>query len=123
MAYKTTVHGIYHGRKEAEEAISWMCSDGFRLSDISILRRSGSGDRTPSQEIETNLADLDANARSLLNETKGIGPFLSVGSIAIGDIVISVDCRDSETIRRATDLLKLTGAEDVSTSGPIAGAA
>ena len=121
----TAVHGIYHDRRNAEDAISWMCSDGFHLSDISVLCRGESSDKAVRQDIEAKFASSDAVPGSPLSGSTGmgIGPFLCVGPIAKGDILISVDCSDLKAMTCAKDILRLTGAEGVTTTGRYAGAA
>ena len=119
----TAVHGIYHDRRNVEDAISWMCSDGFQLSDISVLCRGESVDKAIRQDIEAKLAASDAVPPLSGPTGMGVGPFLCVGPIAKGDILVSVDCRDPQAIACAKDILRLTGAESVTTTGTIAGAA
>jgi len=131
MAGKNTaVFGIYAKQPDFKKGLYQLKESGFRHEDISVLVPENMG----TKELATEKATI-VSALAGVGVGGAIGGFTGAligmglpeyeakrydGRIRGGGILLSVHCDDSEWTKRAKEILQLSGAEDISSSGEAA---
>ncbi len=143
----TTVFGIYKNSAEAESAVHKAevavntivefrtVAGGFTHNDISVLLPDPKGSKDFAQERHTKApegATTGGVTGGTLGILAGIGALIGMGIaehdakqyeawVKDGGVLLSVHCETPDQISRAKDLLKQTGAEDISSAVEKAG--
>jgi hypothetical protein len=130
----TAVFGIYATRAAAEECVDALRRANFRNTDISALFPDNAGTKdfaceknTKAPEGATAGAASGALFGGVLGWLAGLGALVGFGipeyeakryegRVKHGGILLSVHCDDAHWVARAEDVLKRTGAEDISSS-------
>jgi outer membrane lipoprotein SlyB len=138
------VFGIYRSSMQAEDAVDRLVANGFASDNISVLLPDNTSSRQFAHQKNTKapegtatgattggviggtlglLAGIGAGgaAGGLLGALIGAGiPEYEAkrfeGRIKEGGVLLSVHCDTSQEIDRAKELVKRTGAEDISSS-------
>jgi hypothetical protein len=143
----TAVFGIYKNSAQAESAVdkadsavntiveSRTVAGGFTHEDISVLLPDAKGSKDFAHEKHTKAPEGtagDVTAGGVIGKTPGllagIGALIGMGIpeydakryegwVKDGGVLLSVHCETADQISRAKDLLKQTGAEDISSAG------
>ena len=142
MAGKNTaVFGIYPDRVRVEAGVDSLVRSGFRLEDISVLLPENIGTKDFAHEKHTKApegATAGAGTGPIMGALAGaytggvvgglIGALVGMGipeyeakryegMIKKGGMLLSVHCDNSDWVARAKDILRQTGAEEISSSG------
>ena len=145
MAKNIAVFGIYRTRESVEQAVDALRSADFRNTDISVLFSENVGTKDFAHEKHTKApegtsagAGTGAVIGGALGWLTGIGAGSVIGGIAgalvgmgipeyeakryegrvkEGGILLSVHCDDSDWKKRAMEILRQTGANDIGSEG------
>jgi hypothetical protein len=136
MAGKNTAaFGIFKSRVSAEACIDQLLASGFRNDDISVLapdqhatRELATEKNTKAPEGATTGATTGGVVGGTLGLLAGIGALVGMGipeyeakryegRVKEGGILVSVHCDDSDWVGKAKEILKRSGAEDISSAG------
>src|SRR6202008_589706 len=145
MSKKTAVFGIYSSLPSADNATDTLVRSGFPAADISALLPDNLGGKEIGTQKATKApegAATGAGSGAVLGGALGVlagvgvggvvGGFMGQliglgipeyeakryeGRIQKGGILLSVHCDTSEEIKRAKEIMKSTGAEDISSTG------
>ena len=143
----TAVFGIYKNSAEAESAVDKAASavnqivefrtvaGGFTHNDISVLLPDTKGSKDFAHEKHTKAPEGTTTGVTTGGDIggkpgllAGVGALIGMGIpeyeakryegwVKDGGALLSVHCETSDQISRAKDLLKQTGAEDISSAG------
>ena len=126
------VFGIYESSAHAESAVdqiieSRTVAGGFQHDDISVLLPDTKSSKEFAHEKNTKAPEVTTTGvggavGGLVGALVGMGiPGYEAkryeGRLENGGVLLSVHCDTSDRVARAKDLLKQTGAEDISSSG------
>src|SRR5579883_940529 len=136
-ARKTSAFGIYPTREMAENAVDRLLEAGFSNEDISVLLQANPCQPEPTTETHTKAPDgttTGVAAGPIIAALSGIGSGGRLGGvigalvgfgipeyeakryegrIKSGGILVSVACDTAESVQKAKQLLKDSGAEDI----------
>ena len=142
---KTAVFGIYPSVAQAEAAVDALVREGFSNNDISVLMPDNQSTKEFAHEKNTKAPEgttTGVAAGGTIGGTLGLLAGIGVGGavgglvgalvgmgipeyeakryegrVKNGGVLLSAHCDTSEEITRAKDVLKRTGAGDISSSG------
>ena len=142
---KVAVFGIYPGVDDAERAVDTLVRERFANNDISVLLPDNQSSKAFAHEKNTKAPEGTATGAATggtiggaLGLLAGIGVGGAVGGLVgalvgmgipeyearryesqvkDGGVLLSVHCATSDDITRAKDVLKRTGANDISSAG------